>query len=406
VFGSNGAVISKYSKSHIYDETLFDQPEVPEVVVFPLDEVGLNMGTIICVDIEYHAPLAFLPSKTKFHAFTCWWASNQPPMLTAPMIQQSVSYVTDMTIIAGNALNLIAAGGGIFSSGEILGLHWNSTYSQVAGAYDIVSKPINVSELNAENRNPPNFRKNRAADIQALRSLLSHIEHEQENTHVNLEDDQDAVPCSVSSIALPGMCKFVNVSEGPQFFNISINGVRCVANITFDLSPGYENISNYALFATNYDYPIPATTDLLAMQSCFLMRCESNSNDPSQPIACNKNLYTADALVTSVDIFGAYNCSEYWNPPPDGSNAPSGKVLPMVAIHDAQPVNASVLTHSQIGCIDDLMDDDHDHDHEVDVDDDQCGQYDVCWFRIQVPQPLHEPVWSIGMYGINGKAGF
>lgn len=129
VFGTDGAILSKYHKTNLYFEPEFDVPVAQYPAVFEL--FGVKFGMIICFDVMFAKPqleLLYREGVTDL-IFSSWWV-NTPPILTATQVQQGWSRAFNANMLAANSgFSARVSGSGIFSQGRALASFTNPTSS-------------------------------------------------------------------------------------------------------------------------------------------------------------------------------------------------------------------------------------------------------------------------------------
>eukprot|EP00854_Cymbomonas_tetramitiformis_P006905 gene6905-8240_t len=129
---TDGALLAVYHKVHIFGTSpALNEPRQPDVVSFETS-FGVIFGLFICFDIEFMSPsMQLIARGIRDFAYSTSWV-NQPPILTAQMVQQAWSRKYSSNLIAANnGVSFVKSGGGIYSSGEVLAEFFNSTGTNV-----------------------------------------------------------------------------------------------------------------------------------------------------------------------------------------------------------------------------------------------------------------------------------
>jgi predicted amidohydrolase len=101
--GSDGAVVGRYRKEHLYYEPAFNRPINQSAQTF-VSSFGVKFGMMICFDIMFDWPAsALLDDGVKDVVYSTWWV-NMPPFLTGTQVQAGWANAS--------RVNLIAAGSG------------------------------------------------------------------------------------------------------------------------------------------------------------------------------------------------------------------------------------------------------------------------------------------------------
>ncbi|EFA79324.1 hypothetical protein PPL_07742 [Heterostelium album PN500] len=127
-FGSEGAIIGRYHKSHLYGEQpVFDQPITPDIEYFTTD-FNVTFGMMICFDIMFEEPRTTLVALgiNNFVYSTEWVNANYA---YATQIQQALSYEANANVLAANIGTMaMISGSGIYTSGTPQATYVNPTY--------------------------------------------------------------------------------------------------------------------------------------------------------------------------------------------------------------------------------------------------------------------------------------
>ena len=132
VFDSDGSLIAKYHKTHLYNEEnkIFDTPHPTPHVTFNTS-FGVTFGTFTCYDILYcDPPLELLNMGIRNFIFPTAWG-NSFPFYTSIAIQQAWSWRTGSNFLAANQhfpsktsfpidIRFYLTGSGIYSAGNAL----------------------------------------------------------------------------------------------------------------------------------------------------------------------------------------------------------------------------------------------------------------------------------------------
>ena len=359
VIRNDGLILAKYHKVHLFNQICFDTPPIQTATFTPAASLlQATFTSLVGFDIEFSSPVNQLLTSATVQtvAYSTQWAENQPPMLTSVMIQQAFSRIHNVNMLAANTLASIGNGGGIFTAGRPLSVAFNPTnYNAFEGQTNISYATVPTTPVTTDNSSYTN-------QFVTIPSIPS-----------------PAVPCSVTAIGLNGNCTFLLPITTPQVVSVSYGAVTCVANITLSNSTqAFPSTIYYALYASAVDYLNADVENVLTLQSCFLMRCQSVSTSAGQPLQCNNNVYAADVYVSAVDISASLNCSLF------ASNSPSvlasGQVLPMIAVNNASLIDTTAFTFGYVG----------------------QSSAATCWWRQVLNGTLTQPLYSMGMYGVHG----
>ena len=121
VFDTDGRLLAKYHKQHLYHEKQFDTPAKCKFVTF-VASFGVRFGVFTCFDMLFKSPAVDLIRTygVKNIVFPTAW-SDGFPLLNAIQYQQAWSRSMCVNLIAANAILpvLDGSGSGIYACGEV-----------------------------------------------------------------------------------------------------------------------------------------------------------------------------------------------------------------------------------------------------------------------------------------------
>lgn len=125
-FDSDGRLLQKYHKTHLYYEPEFDTPVNQPPKSFKTS-FGVTFGMGICFDIIFEEPMmSLVRAGIKDFVYSTWWV-NTPPILSAVTMQQSWSFVNQVNLLASGAgTGWFNSGSGIYLSGIPIHYIYNS----------------------------------------------------------------------------------------------------------------------------------------------------------------------------------------------------------------------------------------------------------------------------------------
>ncbi|XP_063754987.1 biotinidase-like [Eleginops maclovinus] len=101
VFRSDGLLVARYHKQHLYREIYFDPPPKPEIITFDTPFAG-KFGLITCFDIIFYQPTIELIEKgVRQLIFPTGWL-NTFPFLDSVQFQSAFSLGANVTLLAAN----------------------------------------------------------------------------------------------------------------------------------------------------------------------------------------------------------------------------------------------------------------------------------------------------------------
>ncbi|GAM27308.1 hypothetical protein SAMD00019534_104830 [Acytostelium subglobosum LB1] len=249
-FGSNGAIIGRYHKSHLYrgEAPVMDQPIVPDIEMFTTD-FNVTFGMMICFDILFEEPQSTLVAAgvNNFVYSTEWVNGNYA---YARQIQQAMSYNSRSNVLASNigSINMMS-GSGIFSNGQPMATFFNPTFSPQSHLVvaTVPSDPSSVqaqqlstfySEPLCSDDQPPkvNMRPNYSGvPPNTFNSSFTIFKPSSHQSNIALQSENNGFVCNLkySTKEVPGDQHFAVVSFN-GFFNGHWNAQICMVAICLD----------------------------------------------------------------------------------------------------------------------------------------------------------------------------
>ena len=151
-FDEEGKLLAKYHKTHLFYEPQFNAAEPSDPKTF-VTSFGVKFGMMICFDMMFGLPSEYYHNLDDVFdlVYSTWWV-NTPPDFSATQIQQAWSRTMNLNLLAaGNGLNWLYSGSGIYSRGNVLQQHYNPTYKPEE--YLIISKIPIFSSKKTKNQN-------------------------------------------------------------------------------------------------------------------------------------------------------------------------------------------------------------------------------------------------------------
>lgn len=122
VFDTDGTMLAKYHKQHLFHEKAFNTPQKPEIVIFKTS-FGVKFGVFTCFDMVFRDPAIELVEKYGIRniVFPTAWMDGFPIMASVEY-QQAWSRLTCVNLLAANQHFPLAdmVGSGIYSCGDPL----------------------------------------------------------------------------------------------------------------------------------------------------------------------------------------------------------------------------------------------------------------------------------------------
>ena len=152
VFDSDGSLLAKYHKTHLFtgESLTFNFPPHDEVVTFKVS-FGVTFGIFTCYDILFcNPPFELIQEGVKNIVFPTYWG-NEFPFYTSINLQQGWSWRTGVNFIASNQhdarkhfINFFATGSGIYSAGVPLAYYISGdTFEEASGKLLVADVPFN-----------------------------------------------------------------------------------------------------------------------------------------------------------------------------------------------------------------------------------------------------------------------
>ncbi|XP_065841167.1 pantetheinase-like [Oscarella lobularis] len=148
-FDTDGRLLAKYHKKHLFFEYEYTEPESASLAVFTTS-FGVKFGLFTCFDMLFQKPAQELVRRLgiKNIAFPTAWI-NSFPYLASVAVQQAWSRAMGVNVLAAN-LHIPTynfTGSGIYSSGKVI----SEFMSSVPGESELLMGKVNANPLG----NPP-----------------------------------------------------------------------------------------------------------------------------------------------------------------------------------------------------------------------------------------------------------
>jgi pantetheine hydrolase len=307
VFSSDGSLITKYYKSHLWGGAgIFNQPTVADPISF-VAPFGVEFGVFICYDIDFSTPAESLVAQgiTNFVFSSAWF--NIPPVLTAVQIQQAWSRYYSTNLVAANSGAFEGdAGGGIYSSGVPINVLFDPTTYNIHQVLigDVPITPITV---------PKPF---------------------QGTTERVLKQLSSSEPCVMTSFPQQlGNCVYLHPSEDPTSGTLTVSQGDFTCSLLYSLEPSKAENEVYALFTSRGNFSFEYTIDGLLLETCAFVHC---LNPPNCSTSWWSPHSTSFSSFTQLTLQGGPFSSET-------------RVFPVAGLHSSELVSPSLLSFSDNG---------------------------------------------------------
>lgn len=303
VFDTDGTLLAKYHKQHLFHEDQFNTPQKAEIVIFKTS-FGVKFGVFTCFDMLYYDPAIELVEKfgVRNIVFPTAWMDGFP-ILASIEYQQAWSRLTCVNLLAANQhLPLVdMIGSGIYSCGEALSYVYDmKTYEGhllVARLPDLELHPELPILQTCQSRNVPlNWQQ------YATKQMGSPF-------HSKLLND------IYTFVTLDG-------TKGAGTASVCNNELCCHASYILASQQSFEN-ELFALGAFNGHHD----PEGYIIQACVLIKCNSMEKD-----SCGSPTQTSSTIFSSFQLTGNFSAKAY--------------VFPEVLASDVELIPAKMMSVS------------------------------------------------------------
>ena len=289
VFDTDGTLLAKYHKQHLFHEEQFNTPQKAEIVVFKTS-FGVTFGVFTCFDMLFYDPAIELVEKFGIRniVFPTAWMDGFP-ILASVEYQQGWSRSTCVNLLAANQHLPLAdmVGSGIYSCGEPLAYVYDmKTYEGhllVASLPDLEMHP-----------QPPN----------------KHDTCQSNSMPFNLQQYDAEVERPFYSKLLNDIYTFVKIDGAAGNASVCANELCCHTSYTL---PSQQTLDKelFALGAFNgHHYP-----EGYSIQACVLIKCRSMEKS-----SCGTPTQTSSTIFNSFQLMGNFSSKAYVFPEVLASN--------------------------------------------------------------------------------------
>ena len=285
-FDTDGKLIARYHKQHLYHEGGFNTPEKCEKVTFTTS-FGVRFGVFTCFDILFSdPPLELVHDGVRNIVFPTAWL-DALPLLAAVQYQQAFSRKTCTNLLAANLHFPLARmhGSGIYSCGE-------------AKAYVYDDKSMNKGHL-------------LVASLPALKTTSKKHQHHFQSFYVQPEDQKKSFSLSprhspqrsyhssatFQSMMLYDLYTFQQLEVPSGNMAICSKDLCCEATYIMKNS-AVKQIENYAFGVFSGLHH----RDKMFLQVCALIKCAG-----SEQKSCGQPVKEANTAFLSFEIKGNFS---------------------------------------------------------------------------------------------------
>ncbi len=309
VFDTDGTLLAKYHKQHLFHEDQFNTPQKVEIVIFKTS-FGVTFGVFTCFDMLFYDPAIVLVEKfgVRNIVFPTAWMDGFP-ILASVEYQQAWSRLTCANLLAANqhVPRLDIVGSGIYSCGEALSYVYDLKTDE--GHLLVASLP----NLEMHPKLPLEHDTCQSNNVPSNLPLydMKHESCQSKNVPFNLPANDIKQARSIfHSKLLHDIYTFVKIDGAAGNASVCANEFCCYASYTL---PSQQPLDNelFALGAFNgqhdsYSYII---------QACVLIKCNSMLKD-----SCGMATLTSSTIFNSFQLMGNFSSKAYVFPEVLASN--------------------------------------------------------------------------------------
>ncbi|KAL9961908.1 hypothetical protein ACROYT_G030944 [Oculina patagonica] len=281
VFDTDGTLLAKYHKQHLYHEDQFNTPQEAEIVIFKTS-FGVTFGVFTCFDMLFYDPAIELVQKfgVRNIVFPTAWMDGFP-ILASVEYQQGWSRLTCVNLLAANQhLPLVdMVGSGIYSCGEALSYVYDmKTYE---GHLLVASLP------NLEMHTEQPIQRETCQSNKVPFNLWQYAMKQEESPfHSKLLND---------------IYTFVKIDGTQGNASVCANELCCHASYILPSQQPLEN-ELFALGAFNGHHD----PEGYIIQACVLIKCSSMEKD-----SCGSPTQTSSTIFNSFQLMGNFSSKAY-----------------------------------------------------------------------------------------------
>eukprot|EP01132_Coremiostelium_polycephalum_P001510 gene1510-1902_t len=280
-FDSNGQLIAKYHKSHLFAEPLFDQPAVPDPVVFQALD-GVSFGMMVCFDILWQQPQTDLLEKYGIAnlVYSTEWVNTI--YAYAISIQQSWSFTTQSNVLASNiGLFSLTSGSGIYSNGDVLASYANPTM-----------RPGNMMLISELPKNPRTTARRKDSTPIIINDIDIPVKGQlKPSKKIGLLNLVGNDPNQLNATIVP----FLTQPYYPQTVTSENNGLKCTFN--YQISNTQQPRQLFILGSYN-----GMVQNYFHTQLCFVSICQNNSMNQCSSLSFNSTTtFSSFSFTSNID---------------------------------------------------------------------------------------------------------
>ena len=283
MFDTDGTLLAKYHKQHLFHEEQFNTPQKAEIVVFKTS-FGVTFGVFTCFDMLFYDPAIELVEKFGIRniVFPTAWMDGFP-ILASVEYQQGWSRSTCVNLLAANQhLPLVdMVGSGIYSCGEAL----SYVYDMKTYKGHLLVATLPDLEMHPE---PP----------------IEHDTCQSNSMPFNLQQYDVKIETPFHSKLLNDIYTFVKIDSAAGNASVCANELCCHTSY---ILPSQQTLDKelFALGAFNgHHYP-----EGYSIQACVLIKCRSMEKS-----SCGTPTQTSSTIFNSFQLMGNFSSKAYVHP--------------------------------------------------------------------------------------------
>ena len=309
VFESDGTLLAKYHKQHLFHENQFNTPLEAEIVTFETS-FGVKFGVFTCFDMLFHDPAITLVEKYGIRniVFPTAWMDGFP-ILASIEYQQAWSRSTCVNLLAANQHQPLAdmVGSGIYSCGEPLSYVYDMKTYQ---GHLLVAKLPNLDLSHREQCIEPT--------CQSSKTSLKSVESSFKQLALPLQTNSKPF----HSKLLNDIYTFVKLESSEGNVSVCSNNFCCHASYSVDSQQPFKD-ELFALGAFSGHH----NPENYFIQVCVLVKCSS-----MQEYSCGSPVFTATTMFNSFTVMGDFSSEAH--------------VFPAVLSSDVELISPKVFSWS------------------------------------------------------------
>lgn len=307
-FDSDGTLLAKYHKQHLFHEDQFNTPQKAEIVIFKTS-FGITFGVFTCFDMLFHDPAITLVEKygVRNIVFPTAWFDGFP-ILASVEYQQAWSRLTCVNLLAANQHHPLIdmVGSGIYSCGEALSYVYDTkTYEGHLLIATLPNLDLHPEKCMAQNCQSNSMQFKYSED--GIKQLGLPLVHDNKPFHSRLLKD---------------LYTFVKLESAEGNVSVCSNSLCCQASYsTASQQPFKNELFALGAFSGQHD------PEGYFIQVCVLIKCQRMEED-----SCGSPILAASTVFNSFTVMGNFSSKAH--------------VFPEVLSSDVELISAKAMSVS------------------------------------------------------------